>query len=197
MLDTMTTDWTSIKLPQPPKPAGYCGLRIVLTHLAVSEDQEERHKLLQMAKRWPHHVRELASSREWEMLSNCHAYALGIADHPDYRELAMSPRFRKLPVVCEKFFDEAYNKGVIVRRSKGHCEPCDILTYNHRDDGHTHSAIVVVPNRLLRSKWAEGKVYEHGMLDVPVIYGDPDAVYAPPQRLTDIIALLKDWHRRP
>lgn len=69
------------------------------------------------------------------------------------------------------------------------------MTYSN-DAGHQHTAIVIKPDLLLKSKWGDKKIYTHALLEVPKCYGDPGNVYSPPRNSNDIVRLLMMYHPR-
>lgn len=186
----MSFDWKNTTAPMSEMPEGNLALRLLLDDLAVTRDQHERDNLWEKIDRHHHLIREISNDSDWEYLFNCHAYALGIANHPDYLALATAPEFLHSPIVGEEIFDDAHKMGLIDLRQPGHCKANDLLTY-FDEGGHTHTAIVVEPDKLLKSKWSTDKIYEHGMLEVPACYGSPSRIYSPPKKLDEIIKLLK------
>jgi hypothetical protein len=69
--------------------------------------------------------------------------------------------------------------------------PENIVIY-FKDGRPTHSARVLEKDGLLISKWGGDEIIEHGLWEVPTIYGDEYKVAIAPDPAR-ILELLEDW----
>ena len=164
-------------------------LRKLLDQLVATGNRDERDTIWKMIVQYDPQITPMSDDPPWEELSNCYAYALGVAHDEEYLELARA--FGSSPVVCDDTFI-AVRDELMCARKAGKCEAGDIATY-WNDDGISHAAVVIVPYKLCTSKHGPYQVYEHGLLEVPAHYGSLGRDYWSPPKRDDVMRLLKKW----
>lgn len=120
---------------------------------------------------------------------NCHAYTTGISSMPAFRDLV---RDRANTAIANgSFVSYLIERGEIRIVGGQSYTPENIVIY-FKNARPTHSARVLAKDGLLISKWGGDEIIEHGLWEVPTIFGDEYkvAIAAAPARTLE---LLKDW----
>lgn len=102
---------------------------------------------------------------------NCFAFAFGLYDDPDYRQIARA----EARLNGRRFFASSDFTKHIIRG--GHLQPAPRHEINPGDlvfywasNKIAHAATAVSPTRF-RSKWGRGHLYDHRLWEVPQRYG--------------------------
>jgi hypothetical protein len=119
-----------------------------------------------LANRYPHSVEVFrqvveADVRTWQF--NCHAFAMGLSSTDDYWRI----NTERPNVIASGRFVEALLSGVTPIRASEAADG-DLVVYYATTVVHTG---VVAGSRVV-SKWSMGHTWRHGLLEVPVPYGD-------------------------
>jgi hypothetical protein len=120
---------------------------------------------------------------------NCHAYATGISPMPAFRDLV---RDRANTALANGDFVSYLIKRGGIRIVAGQSyNPENIVIY-FKGGRPTHSARVLEKDGLLISKWGGDEIIEHGVWEVPTIYGDEYKVAIAPDP-AHTLELLEGW----
>lgn len=115
-----------------------------------------------------HHVWAITQDIREQIKFNCFAYALCVNGEPEY--LSLVEEHRSSVLVNSEFVKELIKDNLLSPVEQSDFDWADIILY-YDGDKLTHAAMVAVPNKLLRSKWGTGCIYEHALWEVPASYG--------------------------
>jgi len=97
----------------------------------------------------------------------CFGYAFGLADSPEYTRLASRPL---APFANSRFVSFHLWSGRLREVDLDDAHSSDVLVY-YRTSEPSHAG-VLLPKPRITSKWGIGLLYEHGLFEVPSIYGN-------------------------
>lgn len=168
------------------------GLRAALSRCTAKTDWAEQPALVKSLRQTiPHTVKPLERGQE---NVNCFMYALEIAPAHPALYYAHHPDLA-LPKDClSEFARFLLDCGAAVRVSPPQAQVGDLVLYSWH--GRVQHAGRLVSCDRAASKWGTGWVWEHGIFEVPVTYGNR-AEFArpvPPERLEPAF-LLFVWNR--
>jgi hypothetical protein len=124
-----------------------------------------------------HGIRDLTGPGTWNF--NCFAHALGLDGNPQFDKLVAVHGTDPEPLVPSRFIEHLKRQGILVPKTGDNYTPDDVVLYY---DGPKlkHAARVVSANTTLVPKWGVGRIYEHGLFEVPASYGNSVQVLASP-----------------
>lgn len=166
------------------------GLRASLARITRSAEagaiDEVLTAMADLKKRWPHSVDFVEPG---DPRVNCFMYALGISLLDEALELAMEPE-RDLGRNCLSDAVRLLIEFGLVERLSADCGPNSLALYSWRKVPQ-HMGVTVGRGRV-RSKWGQGSVWEHALLEVPVTYGCPAGYFRVPSKemVADALRLL-------
>jgi hypothetical protein len=143
-------------------------------------------RLLEIAAEVSHTIRILpAPSGESLTEFNCVMHALNIVGR------VQDPYGRPF---ARWYADTAFLRSLIDRGMLQPSKPITeaVVTWSSAE-GLKHVGVLVAPDRAA-SKWGVGYLFEHGLLEVPVSYGDQLAFYSPLEP-GDALIYLKQFYR--
>jgi hypothetical protein len=142
--------------------------------LITENGRPESHRALIEALRvQSQHTIEMLTTTQTKYGFNCVMYALGLIDHEEYVDFAMAcPESVHASPDFIRFLIENRHVSRQPEPSKH-----DLIVYLNagqvRHIGRLHS------KQRVRSKWGIGHLYEHGVFEVPLRYGDEVLFFRP------------------
>ena len=136
-------------------------------------------------QRWPNSLKIIA---ERDDRFTCFAYSLGIEALPRYNALVDDRQHGAL--ASSSFIEYLVKQGHMTEVAEAVFAPGRAVLY-YEGERITHGARIL-SETLLASKWGSGKVYQHGLWEVPLSYGNQCKFVAIP--LPDrAVELLEMW----
>lgn len=121
------------------------------------------------------------------LLCNCHAFAFGLADTDELW------RLRDLPEVwADARFVETLLE-TMTPKTRESVDDGDVVVYFYADGRIAHSAIVSGDG--FRSKWSSGRLWDHGLFEIPLGYGASVRYFARPP-IAQVVAAFESFAER-
>lgn len=140
-----------------------CALREITCDLNIDNHYS---RIESIKDRFHHKIDLIEKPPLWPKNYNCFEFALSVYQNKEYIGLKYTLRHKKDNgiFINSKFIQFLIDDGILIENQKG-----SLIIYFDSED-ITHAGIL--KNKRVTSKWGEGNLYEHAILEVPKQYGD-------------------------
>ena len=129
------------------------------------------------------------TNRHQGVQPTCYAFALGLAENDQYREILREEPEGTRPPIDKIFVNALVSGGQLATRDAPY-KKNDIVLYLVGTE-LKHAGTLILENGRVRSKWGPLEVHEHDMWEVPNSYGDAVNFYFAPDPSV-VLGLLRN-----
>jgi len=159
-------------------------LRKKISGITTGYDSANQNDFMRaLSQEYPHSIKLI--KEDLCDASNCYMYALDMTDSPELKEIASShgtifPNWKFIMFLIDNDIlkeknDNEYNN--------------DIIIYFNDDDIPTHAGKISANS--VTSKWGRFHIWEHGIFEIPMVFGNKFKTFSKISRKSAIDSFLK------
>jgi hypothetical protein len=147
-----------------------CGIKIVSEYRNTQEALRAQHR---------HAIAIMPEGGERLARFNCFAYALGIWDRNEYVSLVDDAQ--DSTVLNSAIVRQMFNEDLLTARDPLAVQRGDVILYYHGEAlVHAGRVADIEPLLTIHSKWGGNEIHQHGVWEVPAMYGDRVGLFVKP-----------------